>query len=254
MNSQSLSDPASSSYKTELTMASRSISDPVSSSHKQDVAMASQPFSDLPPEVIIGIFSCLHDHHAITALNLTSRKFYEIWKLNTATITKAVLSRAIKCFDLAQELLALQGKSPDGGQVETREAVLKRSKRLLSNAAVVLKDFANDIRVLFADDRAVSLASHYCLWIVMELYNDHEARYWRLQAATLEETRGMAEILDYFNRESEGLFGMLHASQHIVAQHGMLTVYYAVWAALKHKESLTLTCKYPATRARSESV
>ena len=201
--------------------------------------MASRSFSDLPSEVVIGIFSCLHDHHAIKALDLTSRKFYEIWKLNTATITKAVLPRAIQCFELAQELLAVQSRSPYGGQVETREAVLERSKRLLSNAAVVLKGYSRRISVIDAGTYVAYIASHYHLWIAMELRNDREARNSRLQAATLEELRDMAKMYNHpkFGGFYRGYLDIAASSGY----HGSIIseTYYAITATLRLKESLS---------------
>lgn len=238
MASQLLSDMHSSSHSMDLTMTSQSLSDMPSSSDKTNLSMASQSLSDLPPEVIIGIFSCLKDHRAITALNLTSRKFYEIWKLNTATITNAVLPRAIDCFDLAQELLAVQGRLPNSGQAETREAVLKRSKHLLLNAAVVVKDYTSSILVFDAGTHVASLRSYYHVWIIIELRNNRQARSLRLQAATLEELRGMAKTFLWlfvsFNRGGQCVLDASgpHSSR-------LLDTIDAIKATLELRESLS---------------
>lgn len=146
-------------------MASTLLSDLPSSSHQSSLIMASRSLSDLPSELVLGIYETFDDHHTITALNLTSRKFYDIWRLNTATITKAVLPRAIDCFDLAQELLVVQGRSPDGGQAGTREAMLERSKHLLKNAAVALNDYTSSVLVFDAGEYEASIQSHYRIWI-----------------------------------------------------------------------------------------
>ena len=104
--------------------------------------------------MIIGIYESLDDHRAITALDLTSRKLYNIWRLKTATIIKAVLPRATDRFDLAQELVIVQGRST-GVQTGTHEAVLQRSKKLLNNAAVAFRDYnSSSLRVSnFGDHR-----------------------------------------------------------------------------------------------------
>lgn len=251
MTSQSPSDIPSSSHQTDLSMASQSLSDMPSTSHETDITMTSQPpsdipssshnvelttgsqfLSDLPPEVVIGIFTCLKDHHAITALNLTSRKFYEIWKLNTATIIKAVLQRAIDCFDLAQELLDLQGRSPISPPFGTREAVLERSKRLLTNAAVLLSERNCRISDFDAGKHVASLQYRYVFWICIELCKDREARDSRLHAATLQELRGMVKSVEWFQLESVYGDGR-------VDQRGVNTTWDAITATLRLKESLS---------------
>lgn len=72
--------------------------------------MASPSLANLPSEIILGICESLDDPRAITALDLNSRKLYNIWRLNTATMIKAGLPRAIDCFDLAQELVIAPGQ------------------------------------------------------------------------------------------------------------------------------------------------
>lgn len=228
--------------------------------------MASHSLSDLPPELVIGIFSCVHDHHAITALNLASRKFYETWKLNTATIIKAVLPRAIECFDLAQELLAVQSKSPSfigpqslpkflteghnlahsnydveagGGQAASREAVLERSKRLLINAAVVAKSYNSGIFVIDGGTYLTYITSLYRLWIAIELGNHREALDSRLQAATLEGLRDMAKMIDLTNLKGfyRVYFGIGAGSRYHRGEIGK--AYSAIRATLKLRESLS---------------
>ena len=103
--------------------------------------MASASLSDLPSELILKIFKSFDDHRTITALNLTCRKFQDIWQLNTASIVSSVLPQSIDCFDLAQELLIVQGKS-DGAESESREALLERCKCLVTNASTLLKYYS----------------------------------------------------------------------------------------------------------------
>ncbi|CAF9907921.1 MAG: hypothetical protein ALECFALPRED_004040 [Alectoria fallacina] len=161
--------------------------------------MASSSLSDFPAELILTIYESFDDHHTITAFNLASRMFYDVWRLNTASIAESVLSQSIDCFDLAQELLVVQGRST-GGQPETREGVLERSKHLIANALMVRKDYictSTGVLVpkvdlsdplLFFDGRERSFTEyHYRVWMLLELFNDREALDLRLQAATLEE-------------------------------------------------------------------
>ena len=158
--------------------------------------------------MILGIYECLDDHHAVTALNLTSRKFYDVWRLHTAIITKAVLPRVIDCFDLAEELAVVQGNKSTSGPTETYEAVLERSKRLLVNAATLVKDHSSYVIHLesttgemkeFAYEGNLSAftESYYRLWILLELFNDREVRDLRLQAATMKELEGMEDALHW---------------------------------------------------------
>lgn len=164
--------------------------------------MASTSLSDFPTELILNIYESFDDHHAITALNLTSRKFYNIWQLNTASIAKSVLSQSIDCFDLAQELLVIQGRSI-GGQPDSSEAVLEWSKHLVTIASVVLEYYTSGnvsmsrLRGFDRRERLDFTQSHYHVRILVELCCDREAQDLRLQAATLEELRGMAMTADW---------------------------------------------------------
>lgn len=174
-------------------MASTSPSHPLRPA--TNIIMTSTSLSDFPAELILNIYESFDDHHAITALNLTSRKFYEIWRLNTATIAEIVLPRVIDCFDMAQELLVIQGRSADG-QLETRAAVLEWSKRLVTIASRVLKYYAsgsNGLRKLLEFTEFTE--SFYLIWIILELYPDRQAQDLRLEAATLKELRGMGMTL-----------------------------------------------------------
>ena len=67
-------------------------------------ASTSTSVSDLAPELILQIFKSVDGASAITALNATSRKFYKVWRANAASISDAVFSRTIPCFDDAKEL------------------------------------------------------------------------------------------------------------------------------------------------------
>lgn len=64
--------------------------------------------SNLPPEITIEIYSNLSTCSDITALNGTSRLLYQIWFENAATISGAVLSRSIECYESLLELLELE--------------------------------------------------------------------------------------------------------------------------------------------------
>lgn len=110
-------------------------------------------------------------------------------------MAKIVLPRVIDCFDMAQELLVIQGRSADG-QLETRAAVLEWSKRLVTIASRVLKYYAsgsNGLRKLLEFTEFTE--SFYRVWIILELYPDRQAQDLRLEAATLSELRGMGMTL-----------------------------------------------------------
>ena len=58
---------------------------------------------DLPAEIVLQIYKHLDSHSGIAALNTTSRMYNWIWRTNTASISSAVLSRSIDCYNSALE-------------------------------------------------------------------------------------------------------------------------------------------------------
>ena len=63
---------------------------------------------NLPPEIILHIYENLHNPCDIAALNRTSWTNYWIWKINAASISEAVLSRSIDCYNSALELFEVE--------------------------------------------------------------------------------------------------------------------------------------------------
>ena len=58
----------------------------------------------LPTEVIIEVYKQFDHTSQIVALNSTSRMFYEIWRLDPARISSAVLPRSIDYYDATVEI------------------------------------------------------------------------------------------------------------------------------------------------------
>ncbi len=58
----------------------------------------------LPTEIILEIYKHFDHISQIVALNSTSRMFYEIWRLDPATISSAVLPRSIEFYDATVEI------------------------------------------------------------------------------------------------------------------------------------------------------
>lgn len=61
-----------------------------------------------PPEIILQIYRHLNSASDITALNSTSRRYNSIWRINAASISAAVLSRSIDCYNSAFELFEIE--------------------------------------------------------------------------------------------------------------------------------------------------
>ena len=81
--------------------------------------------TDLPAEIILQIYKHLDSPSGIAALNTTSRMYNWIWRTNTASISSAVLSRSIDCYDSAVE------------QFEVEERVKQVHCIILPHSAVV---------------------------------------------------------------------------------------------------------------------
>ena len=64
--------------------------------------------TDLPSEMILRIFRHLDGPSEIIALNSTSRMYYWIWRMNAASISSAVLSRSINCYNSALEVFEVE--------------------------------------------------------------------------------------------------------------------------------------------------
>ena len=145
-----------------------------SSSHSinfgSTVKMSSPSLSGLMNELVLEIFELLPDHHAVAALNSTSRKFYLIWRSNAAAISDAVLPRVIACYDSAEELFRFQRaqeREPETEEPETNEqkpdeataryrGILKRNNRLIANQCMISKECVD----LFTEDIGESFRNY----------------------------------------------------------------------------------------------
>ena len=102
--------------------------------------MPSASLSDFPAELLIQVYKSLDNVKDITALNLVSHQFYDLWFSHTLSISDAVFSRTIKCFDLARELVELQEKiierirCNDNGHHDPYRRALEHNKLMMSNA------------------------------------------------------------------------------------------------------------------------
>ena len=81
--------------------------------------------TDLPAEIILQIYGHLDSPSEIAALNSTSRTYNWIWRMNIASISNAVLSRSIDCYNSALE------------QFEVEERVKQVYCIILPHSAVV---------------------------------------------------------------------------------------------------------------------
>lgn len=136
--------------------------------------------SDLPPELILQIYTNLPTPSLITFLNRTSRKFYQIWYRDAATISGKVLSRSLEHYDTLLELRELsclidlgysfgyeelediarfQAQAQKGARNHVAEA---RSKgyRGLSSSHVMLGTVVNKNKDLMSNAR---IAAHLCV-------------------------------------------------------------------------------------------
>ncbi len=183
-------------------------------------ALGSQPkdyFSGLAPELLLKVFESLDSHQEITALNITSVRFHDIWYLHTASISTAVLSRSIDCFDDAQELLKMKKKAtPHDGDLPRRQITLQRNRILVTNAnlaslaeseigrnvldrgeKILNKRLFNDIYTesnrpaQCTSERKVFIYIYYRLWIAAMLASKPLEQWDHLEAVSHEELRGM---------------------------------------------------------------
>ena len=92
----------------------------------------------LAPELLIQRYTSLNNAKDITVLNRTSRQFYDIWRLNSISISNTVLPHTIEQLDDAQELFEMQQKSIDQRDLDSYRKHLERTKALISNDQKIL--------------------------------------------------------------------------------------------------------------------
>ena len=103
----------------------------------------SKKLSDLAPEILVQVFKTFDQPRTITAFVSTSCKTYDIWRLNTASISLSVLPRYIKCYDEAAEIFWLQTVTFHPYLTRYRDyfTTIFRNKRLLENARFVRSQY-----------------------------------------------------------------------------------------------------------------
>ncbi|KAK0515373.1 hypothetical protein JMJ35_002752 [Cladonia borealis] len=102
--------------------------------------MPSASLSDFPAELLVQVYKSLDNVKDITALNLVTHQFYDLWLSNTLSISDAVFSRTVKSYHHARELVKLQQKvlerdhCDDDGHHDPYRRALERNKLIISNA------------------------------------------------------------------------------------------------------------------------
>lgn len=102
--------------------------------------MPPSSLSDFATELLIQVYKSLDNVKDVTALNLVSHQFYDLWLSNALSISDAVFSRMIESIDDARELVKLQQKflerdhGDDDGQHDPYRRALERNKLMISNA------------------------------------------------------------------------------------------------------------------------
>ena len=116
--------------------------------------------SDLAPETVLQIFKSISHPGTITALASTSRKFYDIWRPNTARISREVLPRYVFGYDYAMQVYFLQHRRLALHMVTSRDyfTTILRNKILLENARVVDQQYRQ--RAYYRQTSSWSLAIH----------------------------------------------------------------------------------------------
>ena len=116
------------------------VSQPLSSVALSHPSNEPKGFTDLPSEMILRIYRYLDSSLEITALSSTSRMYYWIWRMNTASISGAVLSRSIDCYNSALELFEVEERVKQiFCIVNSRDATLKRVRVAQKEAREVVQ-------------------------------------------------------------------------------------------------------------------
>ncbi|KAL2040206.1 hypothetical protein N7G274_007109 [Stereocaulon virgatum] len=99
--------------------------------------------SDLTPEILVQVFKIFDQPRTITAFASTSGKTYNIWRLNTASISSSVLPRYIQCYDDAAGIFWLQTVRFHPYLTSDRDyfTTILRNKLLLENARFVRSQY-----------------------------------------------------------------------------------------------------------------
>lgn len=167
----------SSSPESRVSVVSPTLS-PVALSHP---SKEPKRFTDLPSEMILRIYRYVDSSSEITALNSTSRMCYWIWRVNTASISRAVLSRSIDCYNSARELFEVEERVKQIHCITiSRDATLKRVRVAQKEAREVVQQgrrndlwdhISSDARyrgTLYRNGRLLSAAkaASHLLWLI----------------------------------------------------------------------------------------
>ena len=134
--------------------------------------MSPPSLSNFPTELSIQVYKSLDNVKDVTALNLVSHQFYNLWLSHTLSISDAVLSHTIKSFNDARELVELQQKflerdhCDDDGHHDPYRRALERNKLMVFNDHDCLH-LSKVVYELSPATRIVWSKVYYCLCILV---------------------------------------------------------------------------------------
>ena len=182
--------------------------------------MPSTSLRDLPAELLVQVYESLDNVKDITALNLVTHQFYDLWLSNTLSISDAVFSRTIKSYHHARELVKLQQKvlkqdhcDNDGHRDPYRRA-LERNKLMISNIhdfhAFYKVENQVDADELRLNHKEIHLRTYFdlCMLVVAEedrrvsshlaLLNSEIVRFMYSVVCRSQEVYVLTQILNHF--------------------------------------------------------
>lgn len=147
----------------------------------------------------------------VTALNLASHQFRNVWLSNTGSISAAVLSRTIESYDYACELVKIQQKfferdhGDDNGHHDPYLQALERNKLIKSN----LNNFFELQKVEFGFNcplgtqllELISSKIYYCICMLVFTEGDKSAQSSCLASLDLSTLEFMYDFVEWYNDE-----------------------------------------------------
>ncbi len=156
--------------------------------------------SDFPAQLLIQVYKSLDNVKDVTALNLASHQFYDLWHSHTVSISDAVFSRKIKSFDDARELANIQQKSfgwdhcDDNGPHDPYRQTLERNKLMVSNIHDSFKYYDKE-SVSGRSFGALLSKAYYCVCTLVLTTEDSFAQSSCLASLDLETLQLMREFV-----------------------------------------------------------
>ena len=156
-----------------------------------------------PAELLIQVYKSLDNVKDVTALNLASHQFYNLWLSHTVSISDAVFSRAIKSFDDARELAEIQQKfvernhCDDNGHHDRYQEALERNKLLTSNEDAFRTFYQQEKPWLNSDENLMSKI-YYCVCMLILMKDDAFAQSSCLASLDLETLQHMFNVMNRF--------------------------------------------------------